>query len=127
MLWRILSTKLKIPMIKGDDENCDKIIFFVNRPSKSTTTGFMDFNQKYGFVFKDSGANLYTIAHELGHGLGLHHTFKKGSPYPAKGRFSTVFQGQNRRRAHLKGLHAILHAAAYIYPCLIKCLAEGRF
>ena len=42
----------------------DYNIFLVDRPSDGTT-GFMNFNQKYGFVHADGG-NAKTVAHELG-------------------------------------------------------------
>jgi hypothetical protein len=47
-------------------------IFFVDKPSDGSS-GFMSFNQKYGFIHADNG-NSRTIAHELGHGQGLSHT-----------------------------------------------------
>lgn len=47
-------------------------IFFVDNPSDGSS-GFMAFNQKYGFVHADHG-NVRSIAHELGHGQGLSHT-----------------------------------------------------
>ena len=51
----------------------DYNIFLVDRPSDGTT-GFMNFNQKYGFVHADGG-NAKTVAHELGHGTaGFEHT-----------------------------------------------------
>lgn len=51
----------------------DYNIFIVSNPSDGTT-GFMSFNQKYGFIHANTGGNSRTVAHELGHGLGLTHT-----------------------------------------------------
>lgn len=48
-------------------------IFIVSHPTDGST-GFMSFNQKYGFIHADTGGNSRTVAHELGHGLGLVHT-----------------------------------------------------
>ena len=50
----------------------DYNIFLVDRPSDDSS-GFMSFNQKYGFIHADHG-NARTIPHELGHGQGLSHT-----------------------------------------------------
>jgi hypothetical protein len=47
-------------------------IFFVDKPTDGSL-GFMQFNQKYGFVHADNG-DANTVAHELGHGQGLPHT-----------------------------------------------------
>ena len=47
-------------------------IFFVDKPSDGTS-GFMSFNQKYGYIHGDNG-NARTVCHELGHGLDLRHT-----------------------------------------------------
>lgn len=50
----------------------DYNIFLVNNPSDGSS-GFMSYNQKYGYIHPDN-ANARTVAHELGHGLGLAHT-----------------------------------------------------
>jgi hypothetical protein len=52
----------------------DYDIFIVDNPSDGST-GFMQYNQKYGFIHQNAGANARTVAHELGHGVaGLVHT-----------------------------------------------------
>jgi hypothetical protein len=53
--------------------NHDYNIFIVSHPSDGST-GFMSFNQKYGFIHADTGGNSRTVSHELGHGQGLQHT-----------------------------------------------------
>ena len=57
--------------------NFDKNIFLVDNPTWEIY-GIMNFQQRYGFVFVDmhsgaSQATYNTIAHELGHGIDLHH------------------------------------------------------
>jgi hypothetical protein len=48
-------------------------VFLVSKPTRSST-GVMQFNQKYGFVHADTGG-AQTVAHELGHGAAsLTHT-----------------------------------------------------
>lgn len=69
-----------------DDPDVDFIIFVVSNPSDGSL-GFMDFNQRYGFVHGGGGQ---VFAHELGHGQGLSHIFEldnAGNPInvPAKG------------------------------------------
>ncbi len=54
--------------------NYDYNIFIVDNPT-DTSTGFMSFNQKYGFVHPNTGGDAQTLCHELGHGAGgLNHT-----------------------------------------------------
>jgi hypothetical protein len=70
----------------------DKNVFLVNKGKAidgngdyTPLLGFMKFNQEYGFIFSDRGTSDInnTIAHELGHGLGLHHTFETdANPLP---------------------------------------------
>lgn len=57
------------------DDSYDFNIFLVDNPSDGST-GFMDFNQRYGFVHSgNSGRPESTFAHEIGHGgFGLVHT-----------------------------------------------------
>jgi len=56
------------------NDSYDANIFLVNKPSDGST-GFMSFNQRYGFVHADNSVRpVSTIAHELGHGgFGLTH------------------------------------------------------
>lgn len=60
---------------KCKDDSYDYNIFLVDNPLDGST-GFMRFNQRYGFVHAGtSGKPESTIAHELGHGgFGLTHT-----------------------------------------------------
>ena len=56
------------------DDSYDFNIFLVDNPSDGST-GFMQYNQRYGFVHAPGSSNAaITIAHELGHGQGLAHT-----------------------------------------------------
>ncbi|MCP4488738.1 MAG: hypothetical protein GY820_15705, partial [Gammaproteobacteria bacterium] len=65
-------------------ETFDKNIFLVENPSKPTTHGLAFFNNRFGFSFWSTQIANYnafvkksrgqTIAHELGHQLGLAHT-----------------------------------------------------
>ena len=55
------------------DTGYDHNLFLVDKPSDGSL-GFMDFNQRYGFIHADKSNPSNTIAHELGHGsFGLHH------------------------------------------------------
>jgi hypothetical protein len=50
----------------------------VDNPSDGST-GFMDYNQRYGFVHAGNSTNPgQTMAHEMGHGQGLAHTGSDG-------------------------------------------------
>lgn len=51
----------------------DYNIFLVNN-SSAGNCGVMEFGQKYGFIHPKPCGNAASIAHELGHGLGLSHT-----------------------------------------------------
>jgi hypothetical protein len=56
------------------DDSYDYNLFLVDKPSDNSA-GFMDFNQRYGFIHPDVGEPKKTVAHELGHGSsGLAHT-----------------------------------------------------
>ena len=56
------------------DNSYDFNIFLVDNGSHPTGTGFMGLNQRYGFVHvNQSTAAKRTLAHEVGHGLGLSH------------------------------------------------------
>jgi hypothetical protein len=56
------------------DDSYDYNLFIVDKPSDNSF-GFMDFNQRYGFVHADQTTTpLKSAAHELGHGQGLQHT-----------------------------------------------------
>lgn len=56
------------------DDSYDHNIFLVNK-SSDNSAGFMDFNQRYGFIHPDVGEPKKSVAHELGHGsAGLSHT-----------------------------------------------------
>jgi hypothetical protein len=70
-----MSDEMKAIRDAGDDAGYDRILFLVNNPSDGTS-GFMDFNQKWGFIHADiSPHGPRTCAHELGHGMfGLRHT-----------------------------------------------------
>ena len=55
------------------DDSYDFNIFLVDNPSDGST-GFMQLNQRYGFIHAGNSKNpSQTIAHEMGHGQGLSH------------------------------------------------------
>lgn len=59
---------------EAKDDSFDNNIFLVDNPSDGSF-GFMDFNQRYGFIHADSSSTSEkSFAHELGHGgFGLQH------------------------------------------------------
>jgi hypothetical protein len=70
--WVTAEMQKIIDVCKND--KYDFNIFLVNYPNDGST-GFMNFNQRYGFIHADKSVSpQQTIAHELGHGLGLSHT-----------------------------------------------------
>jgi hypothetical protein len=70
-----MSDEMKIIRDACKDDSYDHNIFLVDNPTYGGT-GFMDFNQRYGFINPANSNNpAQTIAHELGHGaFGLSHT-----------------------------------------------------
>jgi len=70
-----MTAEMQVVRDNCDAPGYDHIIFFVDKPTFGGT-GFMDLNQKYGFVYADISATPnQTTAHELGHGAwGLMHT-----------------------------------------------------
>lgn len=70
-----MSDEMKAIRDECKDDSYDHNIFLVDNPSDGST-GFMRFNQRYGFVHSDiSSRPESTLAHELGHGgFGLTHT-----------------------------------------------------
>ena len=69
-----MSDEMKAIRDACKDDSYDFNIFLVDNPSDGST-GFMDFNQRYGFVHAGTSKHAaQTLAHENGHGLGLQHT-----------------------------------------------------
>ncbi len=70
-----MSDEMKAIRNACKDDSYDHNIFLVNNPSDGST-GFMNYNQRYGFVHADiSSRGESTLAHELGHGgFALTHT-----------------------------------------------------
>ena len=68
-----MSEEMRIIRDACKDDSYDYNIFLVDKPSDGST-GFMDYNQRYGFIHADNSSNgATTLAHELGHGQGLEH------------------------------------------------------
>jgi hypothetical protein len=68
------------------DDTYDRNIFLVDNPNDGSL-GFMEFNQRYGFVHVGGTVGSATlnpnhiVAHELGHGgFSLRHPFEQGQP-----------------------------------------------
>ena len=68
-----MSDEMKAVRDACKDDSYDFNIFLVDKPSDGSF-GFMDLNQRYGFVHADSTSTaLKSLSHELGHGQGLTH------------------------------------------------------
>jgi hypothetical protein len=68
-----MSDEMKAVRDACKDDSYDFNIFLVDHPTDGST-GFMDYNQRYGFIHAGNSTNgAQTIAHELGHGQGLAH------------------------------------------------------
>lgn len=69
-----MTTEMRKIRDECKDDSFDNNIFLVNNPSDGSF-GFMEFNQRYGFVHADQTTSpAKTFAHELGHGaFGLQH------------------------------------------------------
>lgn len=83
-----MTAEMKIIAKSCGDTTYYRNIFLVDR-STAGTLGEMKQNQRYGFIHADE-ANVYpydplnVIAHELGHSLGLNHTYElKEDPLPS--------------------------------------------
>ncbi|MCL2103666.1 MAG: matrixin family metalloprotease [Kiritimatiellaeota bacterium] len=58
----------------ADNTECDFVIFLVSNFSRPRMDGGMWLGQRYGFVSATGWKGLLSVAHELGHGIGLSHT-----------------------------------------------------
>jgi hypothetical protein len=68
-----MSAEMVVVRDNCKDDSYDFNLFLVDNPTDGST-GFMDFNQRYGFIHAGLSNNAgQTIAHELGHGQGLPH------------------------------------------------------
>jgi hypothetical protein len=68
-----MSDEMKAVRDACKDDSYDFNIFLVDKPSDGSF-GFMDLNQRYGFVHADKTTTpLKSFSHELGHGQGLEH------------------------------------------------------
>lgn len=70
-----MSKEMRLIRDACKDDKYDINIFLVNNPTDNST-GFMDYNQRYGFIHADKSLRgEQTIAHEIGHGaFSLAHT-----------------------------------------------------
>ncbi|MDM8540181.1 hypothetical protein QUF90_03755 [Desulfococcaceae bacterium HSG9] len=70
-----MAAEMQVIRDNCSDNGYDHNIFLVNNPNDGSC-GFMDYNQRYGYVHLDNSIDYNnTIAHELGHGgFGLLHT-----------------------------------------------------
>ena len=69
-----MSEEMKAVRDACKDDSYDYNLFIVDKPSDGSF-GFMEFNQRYGFIHADRTTTpLKTVSHELGHGaFGLEH------------------------------------------------------
>lgn len=73
-----MSDEMKAVRDACKDDSYDFNIFLVSKPTDGST-GFMQLNQRYGFIHADNSTNgAQTIAHEMGHGQGLSHENSDG-------------------------------------------------
>ncbi len=80
--WTTSEMQAIINECDDNSNNCDYMIYIVSNPNCYGVLGIMDFNQRHGFIHGGGGT---TIAHELGHGQGLVHTYERNSSPPEKG------------------------------------------
>ncbi len=71
-----MSVEMQVVRDECKDDTKDHNIFFVDNPSDGSC-GFMNFNQRYGYVHVGQCTGTcnmsQVVCHELGHGNGLHH------------------------------------------------------
>lgn len=79
-----MSSEMKVIRDSCGNSAYDRNIFLVNK-SSDASLGFMESYQRYGYIHADQSPTPdNTIAHELGHSLGLLHTYEKSTrPVPS--------------------------------------------
>lgn len=87
-----MSEEMRIIRDACKDDSYDFNVFLVSKPTDGSF-GFMDFNQRYGFVHPEQTTTpLKTFAHELGHGQGLAHPAADADNLMSQGEGDTMWR-----------------------------------
>ncbi len=81
-----MTNEMSVIIQNARESSYNYSVFIVSKSTNTGWTGYTLQNQQCCFIFSDEGATACTVAHEMGHCMGLPHTFNTGDGPPSKGR-----------------------------------------